>query len=89
MSDVRCFNTIHLRSHICHLTSAITHLTSHIPMSSPTTTTYRQDAERESELEQILSAALASANPEARKEALSLIDLLGRKGFLSFRELRK
>jgi type I restriction enzyme R subunit len=31
---------------------------------------------------------LASANPEARKEALGLIDLLGRKGFLSFRELR-
>jgi hypothetical protein len=43
----------------------------------------------EGELEQVLSAALASANPEARKEALSLIDLLGRKGFLSFRELRK
>lgn len=43
----------------------------------------------ETELEKILGAALASANPEARKEALSLIDLLGRKGFLSFRELRK
>jgi hypothetical protein len=43
----------------------------------------------ESELEQILKVALASGNPEARKEALSLIDLLGRKGFLSFRELRK
>ena len=43
----------------------------------------------ESELEQVLSAALACGNPEARKEALSLIDLLGRKGFLSFRELRK
>ena len=43
----------------------------------------------ESELGHILSAALASVDPEARKEALSLIDLLGRKGFLSFRELRK
>lgn len=43
----------------------------------------------ESELEQIFKVALASGNPEARKEALSLIDLLGRKGFLSFRELRK
>jgi hypothetical protein len=43
----------------------------------------------ESELEQVLSAALTSENSEARKEALSLIDLLGRKGFLSFRELRK
>jgi hypothetical protein len=43
----------------------------------------------ESELEHILSAALASGDQEARKEALSLVDLLGRKGFLSFRELRK
>jgi hypothetical protein len=43
----------------------------------------------ESELEQILGAALTSANPEARTVALSLIDLLGLKGFLSFRELMK
>jgi hypothetical protein len=43
----------------------------------------------ESELEQILNAALPTADPEARKEALSLVDLLGRKGFVSFRELRK
>ena len=43
----------------------------------------------EGELEQILKVALTGGNPEARKEALSLIDLLGRKGFLSFRELRK
>ena len=32
---------------------------------------------------------LDRTTPEARKEALGLIDLLGRKGFLSFRELRK
>jgi len=43
----------------------------------------------EGELEQILKVALAGGNPEVRKEALSLIDILGRKGFLSFRELRK
>jgi hypothetical protein len=43
----------------------------------------------EGELEQILKVALTGGHPEARKEALSLIDLLGRKGFLSFRELRK
>lgn len=43
----------------------------------------------EGELERILTIALAGGNPEARKEALSLIDLIGRKGFLSFRELMK
>ena len=43
----------------------------------------------EGELEQILKVALPGGNPEVRKEALSLIDILGRKGFLSFRELRK
>jgi hypothetical protein len=39
----------------------------------------------ESELERILQSALASSDLDARKEALSLVDLLGRKGFLAFR----
>jgi hypothetical protein len=41
----------------------------------------------EVELGVILRAALASNNVEARQSAASIIDLLGRKGFLSFREL--
>ena len=41
----------------------------------------------ETELERILGTATESTNSDARNEALSLIDLLGRKGFLSFREL--
>jgi len=43
----------------------------------------------ETELGVILRAALASNNAEAQQAATGLVDLLGRKGFLSFRELLK
>ena len=43
----------------------------------------------DTELEQILAAALASGDSRGHGEAVHLIDLLGRRGFLSFRELLK